>query len=227
MIYKKIILIFIYLAPVVLTAFMPYQGKFENTAQKTKNENQDTIRIFNGKDISNLHLVLADKDVNIDKMYKIKDGTLYFEGGYKGYVRTNEKYTDFTIHAEWMWPKKGEKGNGGILVYIQQPDTVWPNCIQINFKENNAGDLIAMNGAVFKEAVGKPKDNVVKLSAASEKPEGEWNTCDIKCKGDSLTVFINHILQNKATKIKNTSGSIGWQLEGKPIAMRNIYLIKK
>lgn len=188
---------------------------------------KDTVWIFNGRDLSNLKLVLDNPAENSNNMFSIKGKSIYFKKGYKGFLRTKEKYSDFNFHAEWMWPEEGEKGNSGILVYIQPPDTVWPNCIQVNFKENHAGDLIAMSGAEFKEAMGKPKTTALMLKESSEKPEGEWNTCDIVSDGDSLVAYINGVLQNKATKIMNHYGAIGWQLEGKAIALRNIYLIKK
>lgn len=185
---------------------------------------KNIVRIFNGHDISNLKLVLRNKNVMENKIYSIKDKAIYFVGGYVGYLRTKERYSNFNLHAEWKWPEKSEKGNSGILVFIQPPDTVWPNCIQINFKENHAGDLIAMNGAKFKEAEGKYKNTEVIFSKPSEKPIGEWNLCDIQCIGDSMSVYINGVLQNKATKISLSKGMIGWQLEGKPVALRNIYL---
>ncbi len=222
--------LFIMLLPLIsliLLSFKPALQKNINLNSKlNSNEKLDTVWIFNGRDLSNLKLVPADKNKNLTDFYEIKNRAIYFKAGYKGYLRTKKNYSAFKLHAEWMWPEKDEKGNSGILVDIQSPDTVWPKCVQINFKEDNAGDLIAMNGAEFKEAVGKPKDTALKLSKSSEKPAGEWNTCDIICSGDSMVVYVNNILQNKATKILEPTGKIGWQLETKPIGLRNIYLTK-
>ncbi len=187
----------------------------------------DTLRIFNGKDLSNLIFISPQKNISPQELYKIKNRTVYFNGGYKGYFRTKQTYSSYKLHAEWMWPDKSEKGNSGILVDIQPPDTVWPECIQINFKEDHAGDLIAMNGAQFKESIGKPYTTELIWNKSSEKLKGMWNSCDIISRGDSLMVYINHVLQNKATKIKANKGTIGWQLETKPLALRNVYLIEK
>lgn len=196
----------------------------KNVFNKSKT---DTVWIFNGKDLSNLKLISTDKNISPRKLYKIKNRTIYFNAGYLGYYRTKRIYSSYKLHAEWMWPDKSEKGNSGILVDIQPPDTVWPECIQINFKEDHAGDLIAMNGAQFREAIGKPNTTALILKKSSEKPKGMWNSCDIISRGDSLLVYVNHVLQNKATKIKVHKGMIGWQLETKPIALRNVYLIEK
>ncbi len=208
-------------------AFVPPGSSKINLNEKVKNlKDKDTIWIFNGKDLSNLKLVLENKDFDIGNLYSIKNKILYVNKQLKGYFRTKDKYTNFSLHAEWKWTKKGEKGNSGILFYVQPPDTVWPNCIQVNLKANHAGDLIAMSGASFKEAAEKPKNTALIFSEASEKPEGEWNSCDVLCMNDSMSVYINGILQNRASGISNPSGTIGLQLEGKPIAFKNIYLIK-
>jgi len=217
-----VILIMLGIASELFT--IPHGNKeFNNYIEQHKTKN--IVRIFNGHDISNLQLVLGKKNASKEKLYSIKDSAIYFNGGFKGYLRTREKYSNFYLHAEWKWLEKSEKGNSGILVFIQPPDTVWPKCIQINFKEKHAGDLIAMNGAEFKEAEGKPKNTVVIFSKPSEKPIGEWNLCDIKCVGNSMSIYINGVLQNKATKISTSNGMIGWQLEGKAVALKNIYLI--
>jgi 3-keto-disaccharide hydrolase len=223
--------IFFYLASVIMIiSFFIWAFKssndYETSVNKKIKNSRDTTWIFNGKDLSNLKLILDNQNINTDSIYGVKNKSIFFKKGYKGFLRTKEKYSNFYLHAEWMWPQMGEKGNSGILVFIQPPDTIWPNCIQVNFKEDHAGDLIGMSGAEFKEATGKPQNTAV-ISKSSEKPEGEWNTCDVICEGDSLIAKINGIIQNKATKIANHNGAIGWQLEGKAIALKNIYLIQK
>lgn len=209
-----------------IEAFIPSGFTKPVFNQKVKKlKDKDTVWIFNGKDLSNLELVLENKNADKSNLYKIKDKILYIKT--KGYLRTRVKYSNFYFHSEWKWTEKDEKGNSGILVYIQPPDTVWPNCIQVNLKANHAGDLIAMNGADFKEAEGKPNNTALILNSSSEKQEGKWNSCDILCLDDSMTVYVNGVLQNKASGIINHIGTIGLQLEGKPIAFKNVYLIEK
>jgi len=143
-----------------------------------------------------------------------------------GYFYTTKDYSNFKLHAEWSWFKRQENANSGILLFIQNPDIVWPECIQVNYKENHAGDLIGMNGAKSSETIGKPNDIEPKHLSSSEKPTGEWNECDVIARGDSLEVYINGILQNKAAHINFTRGKIGFQLEGKPVKFRNMCLLK-
>jgi len=225
---KKFYLVFsIFILFLLIEAFIPSGLSKVNLNQKVKSiKNKDTVWIFNGKDLKNLKLILENKNIDTGNLFSIKNRILYVKTKYKGYLRTTYKYENFNLHAEWKWTEKDEKGNSGVLFYIQPPDTVWPDCIQVNLKANHAGDLIAMNGAGFKEVAGKSKNTAAIFSKASEKPEGEWNSCDVLCMNDSMSVYINDILQNKASGITNHSGTIGLQLEGKPIAFKNIYLIK-
>ena len=56
-----------------------------------------------------------------------------------------------------------------------------------------------------------------------EKPVGEWNTAEVVCQGNSITVYINGQLQNQATS-ETSEGYIALQSEGGPIEFRNVYL---
>lgn len=39
--------------------------------------------------------------------------------------------------------------------------------------------------------------SVKKMADSSEKPDGEWNSVEIVVKGDTVTVSVNGVLQNK------------------------------
>jgi hypothetical protein len=56
----------------------------------------------------------------------------------------------------------------------------------------------------------------------SEKPVGEWNACDIICRGDTIAIRINGVLQNEITGALVDSGTIALQAEGKPVEFRHI-----
>jgi hypothetical protein len=67
---------------------------------------------------------------------------------------------------------------------------------------------------------------VKKMAASSEKAVGEWNTMEVTCKANTIEVYVNGILQNKATGISDSKGYICLQSEGKDIEFRNVYLTK-
>ena len=88
----------------------------------------------------------------------------------------------------------------------------------------NAGDFVCMNGADMKERVDKSTPIVKKMSSSSEKTIGEWNTMEVVCKGNSIEVYVNGVLQNRGTNVSVSSGSICLQSEGKDIEFRNVFL---
>ena len=88
----------------------------------------------------------------------------------------------------------------------------------------NAGDFICMSGTDMNERTDKSNKVVAKKTASNEKPSGQWNKLTVICKGNTIDVYVNGTLQNKATGITVSKGSICLQSEGKDIEFRNIYL---
>ena len=146
----------------------------------------------------------------------------------RGYLVTKAAYTNYTLHAEWRWT--GQPGNSGVLVHISSgpKDRVWPVCFQVQTKRGNVGDLLPMAGATFAEelstAPGAKTPQLNHAAPDSEKPVGEWNSCDIQSVNGSLVVTINGVLQNRVTGCSVTSGQVGFQLEGTAFELRKVQL---
>jgi len=83
-----------------------------------------------------------------------------------------------------------------------------------------------MAGSDFIEHTDKTRIIVAKKTDSSEKPVGEWNALEVICKGSTIEAYINGTLQNKATGVTISEGSICLQSEGKDIEFRNVYIIK-
>jgi len=69
-----------------------------------------------------------------------------------------------------------------------------------------------------KPTVDQPVDKWDKV----DNPVGEWNTCDIICRGGALTVTINGVLENEIAGASLNAGAIGLQSEIAPVEYRNI-----
>ena len=180
--------------------------------------------LFNGWSLDGWHIYLKESDANPKKVFKVKDGAILCTGDPFGYIRTTEKYDDFKLSLEWKWP--GKAGNSGVLLRINGEDKIWPLCMEAQLKSTRAGDFVGM-GCEYNEYKGK-KDSFFKVvprkNETNEKAPGGWNTYEILCKGGTIELKVNGLLQNKATGVKLEKGYIGLQSEGAPIMFRNIKL---
>ena len=93
-------------------------------------------------------------------------------------------------------------------------------------KNKAVGDLLPMAGATFAEPLSTPPDaktpQLNHAAADSERAVGEWNTCDIICRGDTIEVTVNGVRQNRVSGLSVKAGKVGFQLEGTPFELRNV-----
>ena len=183
------------------------------------------IDLFNGKDLTGWTFFMRG-GADPAKTWSAPDGLIKCTGKPIGYIRTEQSYRDYKLTAEWRFVKIAPKAdNGGILVHIQLPDKLWPPCIQCQGKHDAVGDLFLMGGAESKEHLGKdPNTPLVKHGDSAEKPVGEWNTCELICRGNSVKVFVNGHLMNETTESTVTSGKIGFQSEGAAFEVRKVFI---
>jgi hypothetical protein len=192
---------------------------FPAEAQKGKE-----IKLFNGKNLKNWEFMLKDASVDPAGVFTVKDGVIHIKGDPFGYMRTKKAYSDYKLHVEWRWPS--EATNSGVFVHGQSPDTIWLKCIECQLKAGSAGDFVCMNGADVKERTNKSSRVVTKFAASNEKPVGEWNTMEVVCKGSTVEVYVNGLLQNRGTEANISDGFICLQSEGKAVEFRNVFITK-
>jgi hypothetical protein len=180
------------------------------------------INLWNGQDISGWVLFLADSSARTDTVYYVSRDVIRIGGQPFGYMRTPVEYSDYHLHTEWRWP--GPAGNSGVFLNISGPDQQWPATIECQLKSGNAGDFVFLGGSDASERLDKTKWVVPKFKSSSEKPVGEWNSCDVYSRNDSIIVHINGVLQNACSNPEPARGFIGLQSEGAPVEFKNIYL---
>jgi hypothetical protein len=181
-----------------------------------------TIKLFNGKDLSNWVFFLKDNTVDPSTVFKAEKGVIHITGNPFGYMRTSESYSDYRLHVEWRWPS--EPTNSGVFVHAQQPDAIWLKCFECQLMAGNAGDFVCMSGTDMKERTDKSSVIVRKMADSSEKAPGKWNTMEVVCNGNTIEVYVNGVLQNRGTELTVSKGSICLQSEGKDIEFRNVFL---
>lgn len=182
----------------------------------------DTVYLFNGQDLTNWDIVLKDSLADPALTFFIKDGNIQTSGEPFGYIRTAERFSDFELSVEWRW--LAEPGNSGVFIHIQE-DKIWPVCLECQLMNQKAGDFVCFPGFDFAEHTDKENWAVTKIEESSEKPAGEWNHYDIRVIGDSVSIYVNNVLQNIATQTNFTEGHIALQSEGAPLEFRNVFLV--
>lgn len=185
--------------------------------------------LFNGKNLDGWTIHVMDNSVSPEKFFYVKDGVIETPGVPMGYLRTKEEYSDYRLHVEWCYPEKAT--NSGIFIHTNGPEAQWPKHYQAQLKDGFAGDFIVNalgEQATVKDSIylgtEKVKPIAAKSNPSNEKPSGQWNSYDIICKGNTIEISVNGLLQNKAVKCSMTKGSIGLQAEGSKIQFRNIWI---
>ncbi|HAQ17939.1 MAG TPA: DUF1080 domain-containing protein [Prolixibacteraceae bacterium] len=187
--------------------------------------------LFNGKNLKGWTIYVSDPKIAPENFFYVKDGVIETIGVPVGYLRTKKEFSNYRLHVEWRYPEN--QVNSGIMLHVTGPDKIWVTHFQANLKHQNVGDLVVhgvgekatING---KEYVSTEKDKpvVAKLHPGNEKPAGEWNSYDIVCKGNTLEINVNGLLQNTATNCSLTKGAIALQAEGCKIQFRNLWVEK-
>ena len=189
---------------------------------------QQSSEIFNGKDLSNWKFVIENDAVPADEVYSVDDGVITIKGEPLGYMYTKEKFRNYTLELEYRWAE--DASNSGIFVLIEDPTNPFPKGVECQLKAGLAGDLVLLGGSDLNEytlpegVTERPAFPVIdKLESSSEKPTGEWNKAKIVVVDGSITVYINDVLQNRATS-NAMEGHIGLQSEGEAIQFKNIVI---
>ncbi|MEN8192759.1 MAG: DUF1080 domain-containing protein [Bacteroidota bacterium] len=219
--YKPIVWIFL-ISILVFSCDQKPESETVKSISENVNIPTERINLWNGNDFSGWTKYVPDSTVNVDTVWTIVDNVIDCSGKPIGYFRTETEYANYKLVLEWRWPE--EPGNSGVLLHISPPDKVWPKSIEAQLMSENAGDFYVIGGTDFDEHINKDSRRIEKHNDNSENSPGEWNKYEIICKENTITLYVNGVLQNKATNTSVSYGKIGFQSEGKPIQFKNIFL---
>jgi hypothetical protein len=115
-----------------------------------------------------------------------EDGKRLFEGGD---IVTNAEFEDFHLKLEW---KISEKGNSGIMFYVQEDKSKypypWSTGPEMQILDNGGHS----DGQIESHRTGDLYD-LVKSSSEPVKPVGEWNQVEIISQNEQLTFILNGV----------------------------------
>lgn len=185
--------------------------------------------LFNGKNLEGWTIFVEDPSMDPKDFFYVNEGMIETPGLPLGYLRTKKEYSDYHLHVEWRYPE--EPTNSGVFVHVNGPDLLWPDHFQAQLKHEDAGDFIVhgvgqsatINDTVY-TSTSDDRPLLPKLHPSNENSAGEWNSYDITCKGNTIEVRVNGLLQNTAFNCNLSSGAIGLQAEGSKIQFRNLWI---
>jgi hypothetical protein len=183
--------------------------------------------LFAGKAIN----LLSPKQISLNKNWTLKKGILTPSETPGGIIWSKNKFGDFTVSLEYKTSKKANSG----LFFRTDPK----NAVQGGFEIQIASPGLYSG----KHIVGSLYDAKAPIVAAG-KPDGEWNTMELTCKGPLIKAKVNgkKVIdlniddwnepnknpdgsKNKfktALKDLPRTGHLGLQYHGQPVWFRNI-----
>ena len=178
--------------------------------------------LFNGRNLDGwVYFVREGEEQPAGPTFSVADGALRVSGQPFGYIRTEKKFTDYTLHVQWRWTDG--RVDSGIFNRLQDGDKVWPTGIQLQMRERDFGFFFS--GIPLEGVEGGPSWRKPPLEESDpERPDGEWNDTVIVCEGGHITATVNGVLVNEAVA-EATEGYIGFQSEGGAIEFRDIYVV--
>jgi hypothetical protein len=194
---------------------------------------QESIRLFNGKDLSGWKRFLDPqaKDADPAKVWTVKDGVIICTGKPAGYIVTEQEYQNYELRLEWRWGESAKQlpgPNSGVFVHVVGEDKIWPKGVEAQLASGQAGDFWLVGDFKLKVFPDRQDPRInrhfFRLQKDVEKPLGEWNQYEITCKGDTVKLVINGRLVNEGMDAELTKGKILLQSEGAEIHFRNIEL---
>lgn len=139
------------------------------------------------------------------------DGHLRLKSG-DGWLRSPHQYRDFEMHVEWQ-ALQAENYDAGIYIRAAEAGDPFPKpAYQINLLQGKEGNIGNLPGA---------------HSTGLVKPQGEWNSFDIRVVGDRVALKINGQPAYDVGGLERPQGYVGFQIEvpkGGQFLIRNVTL---
>ena len=180
---------------------------------------QGYVSLFNGKN-------LAGWVIENNGQFSVRDGLLAVNKG-TGWLRSEKDYADFVFKMDFRFLE--EKANSGIFVRTgptsKNDENGWPdNGYQVQCMDIISGPTPCATMIPYGAPPFESESDLEKL-AKVYRPAGKWNSYEIKCVGEELSVRLNGELITKATNIKNLRGHLGIQAEHGRLEFQNLRIM--
>lgn len=175
--------------------------------------------LFDESLVQNWGFFSGKKDATLGDTWNLRDvdgkRILVCSGEPYGYLRTKRAYRNFRMRMKWRFPKD-QNGNSGVLVYTTGEDRIWPQSIQIQLHQPEAGSAFPSGGA--------KSDNELRNVPMLSKPVNHWNNCVITSQEGRVTVIVNDQELGQVTGCEPREGFIALQSEGSEIHFADLVI---
>lgn len=116
-----------------------------------------------------------------------------------GWIWTKEEFADFVLRLDY---KINPGGNSGVAIRWPKEAGARPAKSAYEVQIKDVGDDKNLSGSIYNLAIA-PRGLA---------NPGEWNSYEIRCIGDSLTVYLNGIKAAGLRDSRSSKGRIGFQV---------------
>lgn len=182
--------------------------------------------LFNGKDLTNWHLVDAFPDR--PSPWVVKDGVLSLTPKTKGWLSSDHEFDNFHLKFEF---KIGPRGNSG--VWLRSPEYYRQSRLGFEYQiyDDNKPPHKGSTAALY---------DCVPPSKAAWKPAGEWNQAEAICNKSKVVFMLNgekvidvdfddpelnaKLPETHKLNKRHRKGHLGLTNHGDPVEFRNIVI---
>jgi hypothetical protein len=158
-----------------------------------KEKNDGWQLLFDGKTTDGWHTYGKQ---NVTDRWKVQDGAIYLnvdaKNSDRGDLVSNEEFGNFDLQLDW---KISEKGNSGIIFYIQDDKSKYPNTyntgMEMQVLDNGTPTRLGHSDAkIYTHRAGDLYD-LLSSADGTTNPLGEWNHVEIKSVNGKLDFYMN------------------------------------
>lgn len=129
---------------------------FACQSQENSTNQTQTIRLFNGKDLTGWYKYLKStgKDNDPKNVFSVVNGEIFITGEDYGCITTNEEYENYRLVVDFKWgqktyePRVDKARDNGILIHSQGEDGAfsgsWMYSIECQIIEGGTGDFLVV-----------------------------------------------------------------------------------
>ena len=155
--------------------------------------------------------------------FSVRGGLVFVNRG-AGWLRSEREYEDFIFQLDFRF--MDVRANSGIFVRTgetsKSDENGWPdNGYQVQCMDTLSGAYPLGSMIPYGAPPFESESNNSALRAAY-RPTGEWNSYEITCQGEELTVRLNGTVITRARSIKRARGHLGIQGEHGRVEFRDL-----